>query len=144
MQLRILTPLLDWRTVQAFSRTHSQSSRSFHSYHLYHSYHPGFAPNFLRFFGCSFSTRHLAEDLIEIFLLVVCSVAILLVHANVNLFLSWEIDHFRMLSRLSVFATTCLTSLAVLLALSKVFRVQIFSGTGRSQRGRLCFRMKRR
>ena len=33
-------------------------------------------------------TRHLVEDLIEKFLLVVCSVAIRLVHVNANLFLS--------------------------------------------------------
>ena len=47
----------------------------------------------------------------EMFLLVVGSVAIRLVHANVNLFLSQQIDQFRMLSLLSfgqlaIFANT--------------------------------------
>ena len=45
---------------------------------------------------------HLLRDLFEILLLAVCSVAIRLVHANALLFLSLEIDHFRMLSRLSL------------------------------------------
>ena len=40
---------------------------------------------------------HLVRDLFEILLLAVCSVAIRLVHANALLFLSLEIDHFRML-----------------------------------------------
>ena len=35
-------------------------------------------------------------------LLLACSVAIHLVHVNANLFLSWKIDQFRMLSRLSL------------------------------------------
>ena len=48
------------------------------------------------------STRHLVVDLIGLFLLVVGSVAIHLVHVNANLFLSREIVHFRMLSRLSL------------------------------------------
>ena len=77
--------------VQALSSTHSQSSRSFHSYH---SYHPRFAPKFQRVVGARFATRHLVRDLIEVFLLAACNVAILLVHANVNLFLSLKIDHF--------------------------------------------------
>ena len=63
-------------------------------------------------------TRHLVEDLVEIFLLVTCSVAMRLVHSNAILFLSREIDHFRMLSRLPlgftvIFATGYNTVLRV-------------------------------
>ena len=47
-------------------------------------------------------TRHLVRDLIGILLLAVCSVAIHLVHANANLFLSRFTDQCRMLSRLSL------------------------------------------
>ena len=47
-------------------------------------------------------TRHLVRDLIELLLLVVCSVPVHLVHVSVNLFLSRKIDQFRMLSRLSL------------------------------------------
>ena len=46
--------------------------------------------------------RLLVRDLIELFLFAACSVAILLVHVNANLFLSRKIDQFRMLSRLSL------------------------------------------
>ena len=126
-----LHPFSTGSAVQAFNRTHSQSSQSFHSYHLYHSYHRGFAPNFLRCVGALFQLVILLKDLIEIFLLVVCSVAIRLVHANADLFHFETVDQLWMLSRLSlditaIFATTCLTSLAVLWALPTVFRVPIF------------------
>ena len=48
--------------------------------------------------------------LIEILLLVVCSVAIRIVHVNANLFLSGESDHFRMLPRLSLDITAIFAS----------------------------------
>ena len=60
---------------------------------LRHSYH---------FHQIFCGMRHPVRDLIELFLLVVCSVASHLVHVNVSLFLFWKIDQFRMLSRLSL------------------------------------------
>ena len=66
---------------------------------LSHSYH--FHQIFCGFWVL-FSTRHLVRDFIGLFLLVVGSVAIHLVHVNANLFLSRKIDQFRMLSRLSL------------------------------------------
>ena len=45
---------------------------------------------------------YLVRDLVGISLLAVCTVAIHLVHANANLFLSRKIDQCRMLSRLSL------------------------------------------
>ena len=123
-----LHPFSTGRAVQAFSRAHSQSSRFFHSYHLYHSY----LQDSLHIFRGSWvliSIRHLVEDLIEMFLLVVCNVTIRLVHVNADLFHFETVDQLWMLSRLFLdvtimFATTCLTSLAVLWALSIVFRVR--------------------
>ena len=78
-------------------------------------------------------TRHLVRDLIELFLFAACSVAILLVHANANLFLSRKINQIRMLARLSldipaIFATgdTLYFVSAVLRTSSIVFRVPRF------------------
>ena len=67
---------------------------------LSHSYH--FHQIFCGFVGALSPNRHLVRDLIGLFLLVVGSVAIHLVYANANLFLSRNIDQFRMLSRLSL------------------------------------------
>ena len=66
---------------------------------LRHSYHS--VQNFCGLWVHS-PTRHLVRDLIELFLLVACSVAVPLVHLNATLFLSRKIDQFRMLSRLSL------------------------------------------
>ena len=66
---------------------------------LSHSYH---VHQIVCGFWVLFSTRHLVRDLIGLFLLVVGSVAIHLVHVNANLFLTRKIDQFRMLSRLSL------------------------------------------
>ena len=87
-------------STEALSRIHSQSPRPSHSYHLYHSYHLGFAPNSLTVYPQDlfllvrahkpvilFETLPIPFELSSIFLLAVCSVAIGLVHANVNLFL---------------------------------------------------------
>ena len=89
LKLRILTPLLDWK------RWSSSQSSPF-------SVIRKISTNFFCGLWVPFPTRHLVEDLIGIFLFVVCSVAIRLVHVNANQFLSREIDHFRMLSRLSL------------------------------------------
>ena len=70
---------------------------------LSHSYH--FHQIFCGLWVLS-PTRHLVRDLIEMFLLAACSVAIHLVHVNANLFLSRKTDQFRMLSRLSLDITT--------------------------------------
>ena len=66
---------------------------------LRHSYHS--LQNFCGLWVLS-PSRHLVRDLIELFLLVACSVAVPLVHLNANLFLSRKIDQFRMLSHLSL------------------------------------------
>ena len=51
------------------------------------------------------STHHHVRDLIELFLLAACSVAIQLVHVNANQFLSRKIDQLRCV--LSVFGSYC-------------------------------------
>ena len=135
LKLRILTTLLDWKRSSfqssPFSLIRIISTKIFCGLWVL------------------FPTRHLVEELIEIFLLVVCCVAIRLVHVNANLFLSREIDHFRMLSRLSlditaIFATGCTLYFvsAVLWAFSTAVRVPNFKRTVLSQRERLCFRVK--
>ena len=97
VQLRILTPLLDWK------RCSSSQSSSF----------SGISTKFQQVL-CVFCNEilfqqilidtflRLVRDLIALSLLAACSVAIRLVHENVNLYLSWEIDQCRMLSRLSL------------------------------------------
>ena len=60
-------------------------------------------------FGVLFSTR-LVLNLIKLFLFVVGSVAIHVVHVNANLFHSRKIDQFRMLSRLSLDITAIFTT----------------------------------
>ena len=96
-------------------------------------------------------TRHLVRDLIELFLFAACSVAIHLVHVNANLFLSLKIDQLRKI--LSVFGSYCNLSDGrhAVLPISNVVNIfncrqsaKLLKGNGRSQRGRLCFRMKRR
>ena len=93
VQQRILTHLLDWERCPS-----SQSS----PFSLIRTVSK---TKFSVGFGCSFSTRHLVRDLTGLFLLVVGSVAIHLVHVNANLFDSPKIDQFRMLSRLSLDTT---------------------------------------
>ena len=89
VRLGILTRLLDWKRWSSFFTRH-------------HS--PSFVecPPFFCGLWVLSPARHLVEDLIGMLLLAVCGVAIRLVHANANPFLSLEIYHFRMLSRLSL------------------------------------------
>ena len=104
VQLRILTPLLDWK------RCPSSQSSPF-------SVHRIISTKFSAGCGCSlqlvilFDTIFISFEISwKMFLLAVCSVAIHLIHVNANLFLSRKIDPFRMLSRLplditAIFAT---------------------------------------
>ena len=82
--LRTLTHLLDWKRLFNSCQSYSFSIISFVPFV------PSvpFAPK-ISAVGVP-TTRHLVEDLIEILLLAVCSVAIHLVHANTNLFVSTD------------------------------------------------------
>ena len=113
-----------------------------------------FAPNFLRVYSQDFVFCMCARkpvtlfEISSIFLLAVCSVAIRLVHAKVNLFLSLKMDHFGnffpSVGLAAIFTTgyTLYFMSAVLCAFSIVVRVPSFKRTVWSQRGRLCFRVK--
>ena len=139
MQLRLLTPLLDWKRCSC-----SQSS-SFSGICIVRS-------NNSVVFGCSvqfvilFDTFFISFEISSIFLACCCRNPPCL--RKCNLFLSRKIDQLRMLSRLSLdFTATGYTLYfmsAVLRAFSIVVRVPSFKRTGQSQRVRLCFRMKRR
>ena len=92
VQLRILTLLLDWK------RCSSSQSSPFSGMCIVRS-------NISAGCGCFHQLVILFDTFFissKMFLLVVGSVATHLVHANTNLFLSLKIDHFRMLSRLSL------------------------------------------
>ena len=133
VQLRILSPLLDWK------RCSSSQSSSF-------SVIRTISTKFL----CGlwvFSPLHLVRDLIALFLHAACSVAIHLVRSNANLFLSRKIVQLR--SILSVFRSYCnlLDGRHAVLRVSSVVSLfncrqsaKLFKRTGRSQRKRLCFR----
>ena len=102
VQLRILTPLLDWKRCSS-SQSYSFSVISFVSSAPF----VPLAPNFLRVStrfsaACAPTSRHLVRDLIGLFFLVVGSVAIHLVYADANLFHFEKVEQLWMLSRLSL------------------------------------------
>ena len=97
-----LHPCSTGSAVQALSRHHSQSSQpTFSGLWVFSSMK--FFPN--KSWLTRSSSRYLLRDLIALFLLAACSVAIHLVHSNANLFLSRKIDQLR--SILSVFGSYC-------------------------------------